>query len=103
MLIIGFTLDELARVLRLRDRGEAPCREVHGLAVEKLEALDEQIRLLTKLRTRLRSIVGEWGDRLLETGTSDKVHLLEKLSHNGVRGRTSHAKLSPNKKNKLRR
>src|SRR4051812_28459483 len=35
-LAVGFTLDELARFLKARDRGQAPCREVRALASEKL-------------------------------------------------------------------
>nr|MDQ5839375.1 MerR family transcriptional regulator [Acidobacteriota bacterium] len=30
-LAVGFTLDELARILRARERGVAPCREVREL------------------------------------------------------------------------
>jgi hypothetical protein len=29
---IGFSLDELARILHMRDHGGAPCRQVHALA-----------------------------------------------------------------------
>ena len=33
---IGFTLDELARILSVRDRGGAPCRQVRALAGRSL-------------------------------------------------------------------
>src|SRR5215210_4789107 len=35
-LAVGFTLDELAQILKARDHGQAPCREVRTLAAEKL-------------------------------------------------------------------
>ena len=43
-LAVGFSLDELTRILRLRDSGQAPCREVAEMALEKVSALDLQIR-----------------------------------------------------------
>ena len=35
-LSVGFTLDELAKVLKVRDAGGAPCEEVRKLAAQKL-------------------------------------------------------------------
>ena len=43
---VGFTLAELARILRVRDRGGAPCREVRELAAAKLAGVEEQLRAL---------------------------------------------------------
>ena len=40
-LSIGFSLAELSRILRTRDRGGAPCREVRELAARKLEQLEQ--------------------------------------------------------------
>jgi Predicted transcriptional regulators len=79
-LAIGFTLDELARILSERDKGGTPCREVHGLAVKKLSDLDEQIRALTELRKRLRSIVDDWKGRLPPAGSIKQARLLDGLS-----------------------
>jgi DNA-binding transcriptional MerR regulator len=45
-LAVGFLLNELARILRLRDSGQAPCREVAEMAKEKVGALDLQIEQL---------------------------------------------------------
>jgi len=36
----GFRLEDLARVLKSRDQGEAPCREVRALAEARLIALE---------------------------------------------------------------
>jgi len=36
-LSIGFTVEELARILKNRDAGGVPCKEVRQLAVQKLD------------------------------------------------------------------
>src|SRR5438874_4716676 len=43
---IGFTLAELADVLKARDAGDAPCRRVYELASEKLEGIRTDIATL---------------------------------------------------------
>ena len=43
-LSVGFTLDELATILNVRDRGGAPCEEVRNLAVQKLANIETQLR-----------------------------------------------------------
>ena len=45
-LSVGFTLDELAQVLKVRDDGGAPCEEVRSLSAQKLLDVEEQIREL---------------------------------------------------------
>src|ERR1700682_802316 len=42
-LTLGFTLAEPARILRQRDSGRPPCREVRALAVRKLADLDQRL------------------------------------------------------------
>jgi DNA-binding transcriptional MerR regulator len=76
---IGFTLDELARILHVRDHGGAPCRQVHALAIEKLAQLDRQISDLAALRGQLQSIVAQWGERLGRTPEGQRAGLLEAL------------------------
>jgi MerR family transcriptional regulator, copper efflux regulator len=104
-LAIGFTLDELARVFAERDRGGAPCREVHSLAVDKLADLDEQIRSLAELRKRLRLVVQDWDERLATTRKTEKAHLLESLSTKEASNAATNGnrKLSPRSKLKIRR
>ncbi len=79
-LAIGFTLDELAEILRLRDRGGAPCRKVRALAAKKLESLDKRLRELTALRDELRATLKEWDRRLANTPASKRSRLLESLT-----------------------
>ena len=50
---VGLTLSELAEVLQIRDRGEAPCRHVTELIGSRIREIDERMRDLRKLRKDL--------------------------------------------------
>ena len=47
----GLTLAEIAGVLDIRDRGEAPCGHVEALIATKLADVDDKIRELEATRT----------------------------------------------------
>ncbi|MCA1642685.1 MAG: heavy metal-responsive transcriptional regulator [Acidobacteria bacterium] len=79
-LAIGFTLDELAQILRARDRGVAPCREVRALAAAKLAEFEERLRALVAVREELRAVTEEWGARLARTPKGTRAGLLESLA-----------------------
>src|SRR5215203_1060936 len=53
---IGFTLKELAKVFRVRDRGGVPCHEVRNLAQRKLEETATRIQELQALYMRLETL-----------------------------------------------
>jgi DNA-binding transcriptional MerR regulator len=76
-LSVGFTLDEMARLIRTRETGGAPCREVRALAGSKLHAIEKRIRELTRLRRELRALVAEWDGRLAKTSNGERAWLLE--------------------------
>jgi DNA-binding transcriptional MerR regulator len=78
-LAFGFTLDELARVLRTRERGGAPCREVRELAAGKLADVESRLGELRALRGELRAILGEWDERLSSAADGGRAGLLEAL------------------------
>ena len=78
-LVIGFTLDELARVLRDRDRGMPPCRQVRDLVTQRLADLEERLEELSALRAELQGLVAEWDDRLRRTPDGQPARLLETL------------------------
>ncbi len=78
-LAVGFSLDELTRILRLRDSDQAPCREVAEMAQEKVSALDLQIEQLIELRDSLKLTVKEWERRLKKTPAGNRAGLLESL------------------------
>jgi DNA-binding transcriptional MerR regulator len=97
-LAVGFTLDELAAIFAERDKGGAPCRKVHGLAVEKLAELEEQIKALVELRKRLREVVTDWEEKLAASPNGEKVGLLQSLPRQISNGNRRVMKLSPNLK-----
>jgi len=76
---IGFTLEELAGILKVRDSGGAPCREVRALAETKLEQVISKIDDLCDLRHHMRNVLDNWDKRLSETPRGARAGLLEAL------------------------
>jgi DNA-binding transcriptional MerR regulator len=101
-LSVGFTLDELARLLKIREKGGAPCQEVRDLATAKLKDLDEQLRGLAALRGELQKMIERWDTKLAVTRKGDQAHLLVMLQtmpamgaargKNTPRSRAAHAR-----------
>jgi DNA-binding transcriptional MerR regulator len=87
-LAMGFSLPELARILKVRDEGGAPCRQVKRLLEEKLMGLDEQISDLSAMREQLRATLADWETRLSQTPEGKPARLLEfmdvQVSHRQV-------------------
>ena len=79
-LSVGFTLDELASFLTVRDKGGAPCRQVRALAARKLQELEARIRSLRQLRSELLKLLADWDARLSGAGRDGKAWLLETLA-----------------------
>lgn len=79
-LSVGFTLDELAQVLRVRNAGGAPCEEVRKMAAQKLLNVHNQLRELTELRDDLQKTLQDWDARLARRGKGKQANLLESLS-----------------------
>jgi len=94
-LSFGFTLDELARVLRTRERGGAPCREVRALAAGKLGEVESRLRELRALRGELRAILGEWDERLSGATDGARAGLLESLAGRRVRPKERQTSRAP--------
>src|SRR5262249_8366802 len=84
---IGFTLDELAQILRVRDAGGAPCRQVRHLAAAKLEAVETRLRDLLAMREILRNLLQDWDERLQEVNATERVGLLESLAESRLNPR----------------
>jgi DNA-binding transcriptional MerR regulator len=78
-LSIGFSITELADILRERSYGGAPCRRVRKLATEKLAILDERLRELLSWRRELRSTLSAWDRMLAKTPRGKQARLLENL------------------------
>lgn len=95
-LAVGFTLDELARILGERDRGGAPCREVRAMAGIKLASIEDQLKRLAALRDELRRTIAGWDSRLSETKPGGRAGLLETLRAGDRRTTAPKPKLPPN-------
>jgi len=76
---VGFSLEELARVLRIRDKGGAPCRQVRNLALSKLEAIERHMEELALVRDHLQMLLKDWDERLALTAPGHRAGLLESL------------------------
>ncbi len=82
-LAIGFSLDELSRILRQRDTGTPPCRNVRAMVGEKLADLDRQIAEMIGMREELVRILQEWDAKLSTTRDGEAAHLLHSLTTKG--------------------
>jgi DNA-binding transcriptional MerR regulator len=79
-LTIGFTLDELARVLKERQAGGAPCRKVRALVAERLADLEQRLTELAGLRDDLHAVLAEWDSLLAAVEPGRPALLLEVLA-----------------------
>jgi DNA-binding transcriptional MerR regulator len=93
---LGFTLAELAEVLKSRDTGGAPCRRVYAIAQEKLKSVGAEIRSLKRTEKYLKAILSDWEERLIKAdgkrsnllhslpaGINDSVETSAKFSRKG--------------------
>jgi DNA-binding transcriptional MerR regulator len=78
-LSVGFSLAELTRVLRVRDAGGAPCRQVRALAADKLREIDRRLGELVAMRQLLKQLIVDWDERLKRTPDGQRAGLLELL------------------------
>jgi DNA-binding transcriptional MerR regulator len=80
----GFSLAELATILRMRDRGEVPCQKARLLGEAKLRQIKQQIKELLVMRKQLESILKDWDSRLARAPKGTPARLLEALP-NGLK------------------
>jgi MerR family copper efflux transcriptional regulator len=92
---LGFPLKEIAKVLKLRDTGGAPCTQVRDYAKALVGQMDQRIGELKAERRALLAVIREWDERLLQAGAGARAHLLE--------GPTVAARRPPPKQARLRR
>lgn len=78
---LGFTLTELARIFRIRDRGGVPCREVRDLARHKADEMETRLLQMRKLLARLRGMIRDWDQLLEQSPSGSPARLLESLQH----------------------
>ena len=88
-LAVGFSLSELARILKVRDANGAPCRQARRLLEEKLSQVEQQITDLAAMRDHLRLVLKDWDDRLTATPEGKQARLLETLTKEQPNDKTS--------------
>jgi DNA-binding transcriptional MerR regulator len=57
---LGFSLDEIRRIVDDARRGESPCDEVREIVHRRMTELDERLRELHRYRKELRHTLEEW-------------------------------------------
>ena len=77
---VGFSLTELVKILKVRDGGGAPCRQVKKLLEEKLLQVNRQITELIAMREHLGTVLEDWDRRLEGTPDGKPARLLESLA-----------------------
>jgi DNA-binding transcriptional MerR regulator len=58
---VGFTLDEIARIVDEAQHGRRPCAEVRSLAAQRLAELDRKLAELQRYRDELQQTLDAWG------------------------------------------
>lgn len=57
---LGFTLDEIGRIIKDARSGASPCLEVREIVGRRLVALDERMREMRRYRKELAETLEEW-------------------------------------------
>ena len=58
--MLGFSLDEVGEILRMRKQGHCPCGRVLNLAERHLQDVERQLEQLSRFRGELRRAVKQW-------------------------------------------
>jgi len=83
-LSFGFSLAELARIFKVRERGGVPCGEARELGKAKLADVERRLAELASLRVQLKRVLRDWDKRLTQTSTTERARLLESLPEAAV-------------------
>jgi DNA-binding transcriptional MerR regulator len=59
---LGFSLDEIRRIVDDARGGESPCDEVREIVRRRMEELDERLRELHRYRRELKQTLAEWDE-----------------------------------------
>ena len=59
---LGFTLDEIRRIIEDARAGESPCEEVREIVRQRLAELDERLREMKRYRQELAQTLKEWDE-----------------------------------------
>jgi MerR family transcriptional regulator, copper efflux regulator len=65
--VLGFSLDEIKRIIADKEAGKSPCREVREIVQRRLGELDERLKEMRRYRKELGAAFTRWE----ETGDLD--------------------------------
>lgn len=81
---LGFSLDEIRDILRMRERGHCPCGEVVSMAERHLRTVEQQMVQLSKFRNGLRQALQQWEKSGKHTVSADAIcALIERIPQLG--------------------
>jgi MerR family mercuric resistance operon transcriptional regulator len=60
---LGFSLDEIRRIVADARAGQSPCDEVREIVRHRLEDLDERMREMRRYRKELAETLAEWDEK----------------------------------------
>ena len=93
---LGFSLDEVRRIVEDARKGQSPCEEVREIVRRRLSELDERLRELHRHRKELQQTLAEWDEvgrapghicGLIEgSGAGHAAHRPEGLKRHGRKG-----------------
>lgn len=66
---LGLSLQEIAEILKVYDRGELPCGDIQQKLSKKLLEIDTQIEQLMTLRSELSGLLLGWKNPATQEGT----------------------------------
>lgn len=75
---LGFPLAEIAKVLRVRDTGGAPCRQVRDYAQTLVAQIEDRIRQLDSDKRSMVAMIRDWDTQLARAGGA-RANLLESV------------------------
>jgi MerR family copper efflux transcriptional regulator len=70
---LGLSLQEIGEILGIHDQNTLPCGVVKEHLLDKLAAINEQIRELSTLRAELQGILSGWQDFPAQDGNSGTI------------------------------
>lgn len=87
---LGFSLDEIRRIIDDARKGESPCDEVREIVRRRMAELDERLRELQRYRRELKATLDEW-DKVGRApghicGLIEGSHLEHAEHHQGAEG-----------------
>ena len=95
---LGFPLQEIVKVLRIRDAGGAPCRQVRDYARQLVSEIEQRIAALETDRKAMLAMIKQWDAVLAGTNPGTAAHLLETASIGARRSQPRQRRLRQSQK-----